>query len=45
MKSVEVARNVSIKLWNNLIMYIAFIFFYLDDTKFTVPLGNIMVND
>ena len=45
MKSVEVARNVSIKLWNNLIMYIAYIFFYLDDTKFTVPLVDIMVND
>jgi hypothetical protein len=45
MKSVEVARNVSIKSWNNLIMYIAYIFFYLDDTKFTVPLVDIMVND
>uniref|UniRef100_A0A6C0J5I0 Uncharacterized protein n=1 Tax=viral metagenome TaxID=1070528 RepID=A0A6C0J5I0_9ZZZZ len=45
MKSVEVARNVSIKSWNNLIMYIAYIFFYLDDTKFPVPLVDIMVND
>lgn len=45
MKSVEVARNVSIKSWNNLIMYITYIFVYLDDTKFTVPLVDIMVND
>lgn len=30
---------------NNVLLYIASIFFYLNDTKFTIPLDEVMVND
>ena len=30
---------------NNVLRYIAYICFYLDDTKFTIPLEKVMVNN
>ena len=34
-----------INLRNNTVLYVAYICFYLNDTKFTIPLDDIMVKN
>lgn len=38
-------KSYIIGLRNNILLYVAGIFFYLNETKFTLPLENIMVKD
>ena len=38
-------KNQVICVRNNVLLYIAGLFFYLNDTKFTLPLEEVMVND
>jgi hypothetical protein len=38
-------HNVLLKCRNTTLLYIAYIFFDLDETKFSLPLDDIMVND
>jgi hypothetical protein len=38
-------HNALVKIRNTQLLYIAYIFFYLDETKFSLPLDKIMVND
>ncbi len=38
-------KNLVIGVRNNVLLYIAGIFFYLNDTKFTIPLDEVMVKD
>lgn len=38
-------KNLVIGVRNNVLLYIAYICFYLNDTKFTIPLDEVMVKN
>ena len=38
-------KSQAVSFQNNVLRYIAYICFYLNDTKFTIPLDEVMVKD
>jgi hypothetical protein len=41
----ETNKHIVIKVWNNTLLYIVFILDYIEETKFFLPLENVMKND
>lgn len=39
---MQLRKDFIIKYYNNLVLYIAFICYYLDETKFCLPLDEVM---
>ena len=39
---MNLRKDIIIKCYNNLILYVAFMCYYLDETKFCLPLDEVM---
>ena len=45
MQRIEIIKNLTIQSYHKTVLYLAFVFFYLEDTSFCLPLEDVMLDD